>query len=113
MTMEKLVALLITLQPVIVGAIGLAGLVVVPVIVKAILEKLSVDQQRFAYDVAKGVVQALDLIDDKTPTTIDDALLKVARGVEAQLGRALSKKESVAVKRAVVSSTGRKVLPGA
>lgn len=111
--MEKLVALLITLQPVIVGAIGLAGLVVVPVIVKAILEKLSVDQQRFAYDVAKGVVQALDLIDDKTPTTIDDALLKVARDVEAQLGRALNVKEKAAVKRAVISSTGRKVLPGA
>jgi hypothetical protein len=113
MTMEKVVSILVALEPVIIGAIGLAALVVVPLITKAILEKLSVDQQRFAYDVAKGVVKALDLIDDKTPTAIDDALLKVAREVEAQLGRALGEKEKAAVKRAVISSTGRKVLPGA
>ena len=110
--MEKLLSLLVVLEPVIVGAIGLAALVVVPVVVKATLEKLSVDQQRFAYDVAKGVVKALDLIDDKTPTTVDDALLKVAKDVEAQLGRALKAKELAAVKRAVVSSSGRRILPG-
>ena len=108
--MDKLVSILVALEPVIVGAIGLAALVVVPLITKAILEKLSVDQQRFAYDVAKGVVKALDLIDEKTPTQIDDALLKVAQDVEAQLGRALKAKELAAVKAAVVSS--RKVLPG-
>ena len=108
--MDKLVSILVALEPVIVGAIGLAALVVVPLITKAILEKLSVDQQRFAYDVAKGVVKALDLIDEKTPTKIDDALLKVAQDVEAQLGRSLKAKELAAVKAAVVSS--RKVLPG-
>ena len=105
---DKLVSILIALEPVIVGAIGLAALVVVPLITKAILEKLSVEQQRFAYDVAKGVVKALDLIDEKTPTQIDDALLKVAREVEAQLGRELNKKESAAVKSAVT----RKILAG-
>lgn len=107
--MDKLIGILSALEPVIVGGIGLAALVVVPLITKAILGKLSADQQRFAYDVARGVVKALDLIDDKTDTKIDDAMLKVAREVEDQLGRRLNAKEKAAVKVAVLKS-GRKML---
>jgi hypothetical protein len=81
----------------------------VPLVTKAILSKLSTDQQRFAYDVAKGVVKALDLIDDKTATKIDDALLEVAKKVEEQLGRKLNMAEKNAVKTAVLAS-GRKLL---
>lgn len=107
--MEKILSILSALEPVIVGGIGLAALLIVPMITKAILGKLSIEQQRFAYDVAKGVVKALDLIDEKTPTKIDDALLKVAKDVEAQLGRQLNAKEQAAVKVAVLKS-GRKML---
>lgn len=107
--MDKLIGILSALEPVIVGGIGLAALIVVPLVTKAILSKLSTDQQRFAYDVARGVVKALDLIDDKTTTKIDDALLKVAREVEDQLGRRLNAKEKAAVKVAVLKS-GRKML---
>jgi len=108
MKMDAVLTVLAAVEPVIVGAISLGALVVVPLLVKAILEKLTREQQRFAYDVAKGIVSALDLIDDKTPTKLDDALLKVAREVEEQLGRELRKHEAAAVKAAV----RRRVLPG-
>jgi hypothetical protein len=107
--MDKIIGILSALEPVIVGGIGLAALIVVPLVTKAILSKLSTDQQRFAYDVAKGVVKALDLIDDKTATKIDDALLEVAKKVEEQLGRKLNMAEKNAVKTAVLAS-GRKLL---
>jgi hypothetical protein len=107
--MDKIIGILSALEPVIVGGIGLAALIVVPLVTKAILSKLSADQQRFAYDVAKGVVKALDLIDDKTATKIDDALLEVAKKVEEQLGRKLNMAEKNAVKTAVLAS-GRKLL---
>ena len=110
--MDELLKVFIAIEPVVVGAISLAALAVVPLLVKAILEKLNRDQQRFAYDVAKGITEALDLIDDKTPTKIDDALLAVARQVEEQLGRALKAGEKKAVHAAVVSKTGRKILAG-
>lgn len=110
--MDELLKVFIAIEPVVVGAISLAALAVVPLLVKAILEKLDRDQQRFAYDVAKGITEALDLIDDKTPTKIDDALLAVARQVEEQLGRALKTGEKKAVHAAVVSKTGRKILAG-
>jgi len=110
--MEAVLKVLITIEPVLIGAISLAALVVVPVIVKAVLEKLDRDQQRFAYDVAKGIVEALDLIDDKTPTKIDDALLKVAMEVEEQLGRKLKMREQAAVRNAVITSSGRRILAG-
>lgn len=110
--MEAVLKILVAIEPVLVGAISLAALALVPLLVKAILEKLDRDQQRFAYDVAKGITEALDLIDDKTPTKIDDALLAVARQVEEQLGRALKTGEKKAVHAAVVSKTGRKILAG-
>ena len=110
--MEALIKVLVTIEPVLVGAISLGALVLVPVIVKAILEKLNRDQQRFAYDVAKGITEALDLIDDKTPTKIDDALLAVARQVEEQLGRQLKLNEKKAVQAAVLSRSGRRILAG-
>lgn len=110
--MDELLKVFIAIEPVVVGAISLAALAVVPLLVKAILEKLNRDQQRFAYDVAKGITEALDLIDDKTPTKIDDALLAVARQVEEQLGRALKTGEKKAVHAAVVSKTSRKILAG-
>lgn len=110
--MEALLKILIAIEPVVVGVISLSALIVVPVIVKAVLEKLGRDQQRFAYDVAKGIVEALDLIDDKTPTKIDDALLAVARQVEEQLGRRLKAGEKKAVQQAVVGKLGRRVLKG-
>lgn len=110
--MEAVLKVLIAVEPVLIGAISLAALVVVPVIVKAVLEKLDRDQQRFAYDVAKGIVEALDLIDDKTPTKIDDALLKVAMQVEEQLGRKLKMREHAAVRNAVITSSGRRILAG-
>ena len=110
--MEALLKIIVAIEPVLVGAISLGALVLVPVIIKAILEKLNRDQQRFAYDVAKGVVEALDLIDDKTPTKIDDALLAVARQVEEQLGRKLKAGESKAVHAAVLSKSGRRILAG-
>lgn len=106
--MDAVLSVIAAIEPVLVGAIGLAALVVVPLLVRAVLEKLTRDQQRFAYDVAKGIVQALDLIDEKTPTKLDDALLAVARDVEEQLGRALKKHEQAAVKAAVQ----RRILPG-
>lgn len=106
--MDAVLSVVAAIEPVLVGAIGLAALVVVPLLVRAVLEKLTRDQQRFAYDVAKGIVQALDLIDEKTPTKLDDALLAVARDVEEQLGRALKKHEQVAVQAAV----RRRILPG-
>lgn len=110
--MEALLKVLVAIEPVLVGAISLAALALVPLLVKAILDKLNRDQQRFAYDVAKGIADALDLIDDKTPTKIDDALLAVAKQVEEQLGRALKASEKKAVHSAVVSSTGRRILAG-
>jgi hypothetical protein len=110
--MDALIKVLVTIEPVLVGAISLGALVLVPVIVKAILEKLNRDQQRFAYDVAKGITEALDLIDDKTPTKIDDALLAVARQVEEQLGRQLKLNEKKAVQAAVLSRSGRRILAG-
>lgn len=110
--MEALIKVLVAIEPVLVGAISLGALVLVPVIVKAILEKLNRDQQRFAYDVAKGITEALDLIDDKTPTKIDDALLAVARQVEEQLGRQLKLNEKKAVQAAVLSRSGRRILAG-
>ena len=112
MKMEALIKVLVAIEPVLVGAISLGALVLVPVIVKAILEKLNRDQQRFAYDVAKGITEALDLIDDKTPTKIDDALLAVARQVEEQLGRQLKLNEKKAVQAAVLSRSGRRILAG-
>ena len=110
--MEALLKVIVAIEPVLVGAISLAALALVPLIVKAILEKLNRDQQRFAYDVARGITEALDLIDDKTPTKIDDALLAVAKQVEEQLGRALKQGEKKAVHSAVVSATGRRILAG-
>lgn len=110
--MDALLKVIVAIEPVLVGAISLVALALVPLLVKAILEKLDRDQQRFAYDVAKGITQALDLIDDKTPTKIDDALLAVAKQVEEQLGRALKQGEQKAVHAAVVSSTGKKILAG-
>lgn len=110
--MDALLKVIIAIEPVLVGAISLAALALVPLLVKAVLEKLNRDQQRFAYDVAKGIVEALDLIDDKTPTKIDDALLAVARQVEEQLGRALKAGEKKAVHQAVLSKTGRRILAG-
>jgi formate dehydrogenase assembly factor FdhD len=47
--MEALIKILVAIEPVLVGAISLGALVLVPVIVKAILEKLNQEQQRFAY----------------------------------------------------------------
>jgi hypothetical protein len=110
--MEAVLKILVAIEPVLVGAISLAALALVPLLVKAILDKLNRDQQRFAYDVAKGIADALDLIYDNTPTKIDDALLAVAKQVEEQLGRALKASEKKAVNSAVVSSTGRKILAG-
>jgi hypothetical protein len=110
--MEALIKILVAIEPVLVGAISLGALVLVPVIVKAILEKLNQEQQRFAYDVAKGITEALDLIDDKTPTKIDDALLAVARQVEDQLGRKLKTNEKKAVHAAVLTKSGRRILAG-
>jgi len=48
--MEALLKIIIAIEPVLVGAISLGALVLVPVIVKAVLEKLNRDQQRFAYE---------------------------------------------------------------
>lgn len=110
--MEAVLKIMLAIEPVLVGVISLGALIVVPVIVKAVLEKLGRDQQRFAYDVAKGIVQALDLIDDKTPSKIDDALLAVARQVEEQLGRELKMGEKKAVHQAVMGKLGRRVLKG-
>jgi len=110
--MEAILKIIEAAEPILVAIIGMGGLVLVPIIVKAVLDKLNRDQQRFAFDVAKGIADALDLIDDKTPTKIDDALLAVARQVEDQLGRKLKQSEKKAVHQAVISSTGRKILAG-
>ena len=110
--MEKLLAIVVAIEPIIVAAIGFAALIAVPLVVKAVLERLSVEQQRFAYDVAKGLADGLDLIDEKTPTKIDDALLQVMREIEAQLGRKLNMKEQAAAKQAIIAKSGRKVLVG-
>ena len=110
--MGKLLSIVVAIEPILVAAIGFAALFAVPLIVRAVLERLSVEQQRFAYDVAKGIADGLDLIDEKTPTKIDDALLKVMREIEAQLGRKLNPKEQAAAKQAIISSTGRKILAG-
>lgn len=110
--MDKILAIVVAIEPILVAAIGFAALIAVPLIVRAVMERLSVEQQRFAYDVAKGIADGLDLIDEKTPTKIDDALLKVMREIEAQLGRKLNIREQAAAKQAVVSASGRKVLPG-
>ena len=110
--MEAVLKIIAAAEPILVAIIGMGSLVLVPIIVKAILDKLNRDQQRFAFDVAKGIADALDLIDDKTPTKIDDALLAVARQVEEQLGRALKTGEKKAVHQAVISSKGRKILAG-
>jgi hypothetical protein len=110
--MDKILAIVVAIEPILVAAIGFAALIAVPLVVRAVMERLSVEQQRFAYDVAKGLADGLDLIDDKTPTKIDDALLKVMREIEAQLGRKLNIREQAAAKQAVVSASGRKVLPG-
>ena len=110
--MEKLLPIIVAIEPILVAAISFAALIAVPLIVRAVMERLSVEQQRFAYDVAKGIADGLDLIDEKTPTKIDDALLKVMREIEAQLGRQLNPKEQAAAKQAIISSTGRKVLAG-
>lgn len=110
--MQAVLSIIAAAEPILVAIIGMGSLVLVPIIVKAILDKLNRDQQRFAFDVAKGIADALDLIDDKTPTKIDDALLAVARQVEEQLGRKLKQGEKKAVHQAVLSSTGRKILAG-
>jgi hypothetical protein len=110
--MEHVIKIIAAIEPILIAIISMGALVLVPVIVKAILEKLDRDQQRFAFDVAKGIADALDLIDDKTPTKIDDALLAVARQVEEQLGRKLKQSEKKAVHQAVISSTGRRILAG-
>ena len=110
--MEKLLPIIVAIEPILVAAISFAALIAVPLIVRAVMERLSVEQQRFAYDVAKGIADGLDLIDEKTPTKIDDALLKVMREIEDQLGRKLNIKEQAAAKQAIISSTGRKVLAG-
>lgn len=110
--MEAVLKIIAAAEPIIIAIIGMGGLVLVPVIVSAILDKLNRDQQRFAFDVAKGIADALDLIDDKTPTKIDDALLAVARQVEEQLGRKLKAGEQKAVHQAVISSSGRRILAG-
>jgi len=110
--MDKLLPIIVAIEPILVAAISFAALIAVPLIVRAVMERLSVEQQRFAYDVAKGIADGLDLIDEKTPTKIDDALLKVMREIEAQLGRQLNPKEQAAAKQAIISKTGRKVLAG-
>ena len=110
--MEHVIKIIAAVEPILVAIIGMGSLVLVPIIVKAILDKLNRDQQRFAFDVAKGIADALDLIDDKTPTKIDDALLAVARQVEEQLGRKLKQGEKKAVHQAVISSSNRRILAG-
>ena len=110
--MEAILKIIEAAEPILVTIIGMGSLVLVPIIVKAVLDKLNRDQQRFAFDVAKGIADALDLIDDKTPTKIDDALLAVARQVEDQLGRKLKQGEKKAVHQAVISSSGRRILAG-
>ena len=110
--MDKLLPIIVAIEPILVAAISFAALIAVPLIVRAVMERLSVEQQRFAYDVAKGIADGLDLIDEKTPTKIDDALLKVMREIEDQLGRKLNMKEQAAAKQAIISSTGRKILAG-
>lgn len=110
--MDKVLAVVVAIEPILVAAIGFGALIAVPLIVRAVMERLSVEQQRFAYDVAKGLADGLDLIDEKTPTKIDDALLAVMREIESQLGRKLNIREQAAAKQAVMSASGRKVLPG-
>ena len=110
--MQAVLSIIAAAEPILVAIIGMGSLVLVPIIVKAILDKLNRDQQRFAFDVAKGIADALDLIDDKPPTKIDDALLAVARQVEEQLSRKLKQSEKKSVHQAVISSSGRRILAG-
>lgn len=109
--MEKLLAIVAAVEPILVSGIGLLALIVVPMLVKALFDKLTLDQQRFAYDVAKGVVKGLDLIDDKTGTKLDDALLDVAKQIEDQIGRKLKEREKQAVRSAVIANKRKIKLP--
>ena len=64
--MEAILKIIEAAEPILVAIIGMGSLVLVPIIVKAVLDKLNRDKLRFAFDVAKGIAVALDLIDDKT-----------------------------------------------
>lgn len=109
--MEKLLAIIAAIEPILVSGIGLLALVVVPMLVKALFDKLTLEQQRFAYDVSKGIVKGLDLIDDKTGTKLDDALLEVARQIEDQIGRKLKEREKQAVRSAVLANQRKIKIP--
>jgi Flp pilus assembly protein TadB len=102
--MDKILAVASVIEPVLLVALGLLALVAVPLLLRALRMHLSEAQQRFAYDVAKGLADALDLIKDATPTKIDDAIAAIARDVEQQLGRSLSAAEKTAVARAVAKA---------
>jgi len=109
--MEKLLAIITAIEPILISGIGLLSMIIVPLLVKALFDKLSLEQQRFAYDIAKGVVKGLDLIDDKTGTKLDDALLDVARQVEEQIGRKLKQHEQKAISNAVFAAKRKTKLP--
>jgi hypothetical protein len=109
--MEKILAVLAAVEPILISGIGLLAMIIVPMLVKALFDKLNLEQQRFAYDLAKGVVKGLDLIDDKTGTKLDDALLDVAKQVEEQIGRKLKQREQRAVTNAVLAARRKTKLP--
>jgi hypothetical protein len=108
---EKVVAIITAIEPILISGIGLLAMIIVPLLVKAIFDKLTLEQQRFVYDIAKGVVKGLDLIDDKTGTKLDDALLDVAKQVEDQIGRKLKQREKQAVTNAVLAARRKTKLP--
>ena len=106
--MAKLILILSTLEPVALTLLALAGLVAVPLLVAAVFKHLDEKQQRFAYDVAKGLADSLDLVKDKTPTKVDDAVASIARQVEEQIGKRLKPRQVAAVAQAVRKVVARK-----
>jgi len=72
--MDKIIGILSALEPVIVGGIGLAALIVVPLVTKAILSKLSADQQRAPVTSARRVTAPATTVpampDDRRATSV-------------------------------------------
>src|SRR5690606_41254195 len=103
----KLILILSTLAPIVLTLLALAGLVAVPRRVAAVFRHLDEKQQRFAYDIAKGLADSLDLVKDKTPTRVDDAIASIARQVEEQIGQRLKPRQAAAVAQAVRKVVGK------
>lgn len=73
-------------------------LLLAPVVLPAIFQKIDEGQRRRLLDATKAAVLILSEVSTKTPSTVDDRIVDVLRAVEKELGRSLRTGEERLVK---------------